>query len=128
MSKNFLWGILLFVVNFFILFQNYSKNFVLDADFFMQINQMCCFILGMLFANQYRKFNLKHISAICLNCLLFSLGISFVFGAYTENINYMFSFGIFVFEFSFFFLGYSIFYMLFCPKKRKRKDRSSARR
>lgn len=121
MSKNFLWSILLIVLNIFILFLNYSKDFTLPLSFFIEINQMIAFLIGMLYANQYRKFNLKYILGIVSNSLIFTIFITLIFGIYGAPISFSFSVLMFAFVFLAIFLGYSLFYVCFCPKRQKKK-------
>lgn len=123
MSKNFLWSIVLIVLNIFILFLNYSKDFTLPLSFFIEINQMIAFLIGMLYANQYRRFNLKYILGIVSNSLIFTTFITLIFGIYEAPISFSFSVLMFVFVFLAIFLGYSLFYVCFCPKRRKKKKK-----
>lgn len=126
MSKNFLWSILLIVLNILILFLNYSKDFTLPLSFFTEMNQMIAFLIGMLYANQYRKFGLKYILGIASNSLIYSIFMTILFGVFGAPVTILFSFLCFCFIFVSIFLGYSLFYVCFCPKSYKKRKKKNA--
>lgn len=125
MSKNFLWSILLIVLNILILFLNYSKDFTLPLSFFTEMNQMIAFLIGMLYANQYRKFGLKYILGIASNSLIYSIFMTVLFSVFGAPVTILFTFLCFCFIFVSIFLGYSLFYICFCPKTYKKKKRKN---
>lgn len=122
MGRNFIWGILMFVLNMFIVYQNYTKNFTIPNNFFIEANEMITFIIGVLYANQYRKFDFKHIWGIIVNSLVFSVLITITFGIYGSPVTILFSSLVFVFAFIGSFVGYGLFYFFFCPKRHKKKS------
>lgn len=128
MSKNFLWSILLIVLNILILFLNYSKDFTLPLSFFIEMNQMIAFLIGMLYANQYRKFGFKYILGIASNSLIYSIFMTVLFSVFGAPVTMVFTLLCFCFIFISIFLGYSLFYICFCPKSyKKRKKKNTSR-
>ena len=128
MSKNFIWSILLIVLNIFILFLNYSKDFTLPLNFFIEINQLIAFIVGMLYANQYRRMNIKHIFGIVSNSLIFTIFITVLFGIFGAPVNIKFSLLMFIFVFFAIFAGYALFYVCFCPKRYKNRIKKNKKK
>ena len=119
--KNFIWGVLLFVLNIFILYQNYTKNFTFPTDFFIESNQMMAFIIGIVYAQQCRKFDLPHILGIACNSLVFSVLITIIFAIYEAPVRFSFTILLFIGIFVCMFVSYWLYYWLFCPAKYKKK-------
>ena len=119
--KNFLWGVLLFILNIFILYQNYTKNFTLDAVFFIESNQMMAFLIGIIYAQQCRKFDMKHILGVVTNALVFAILTTIIFAIYGATVTFNFTILLFIGIFVCMFISYWLFYWLFCPDKYKRK-------
>ena len=119
--KNFLWGVLLFILNIFILYQNYTKNFSFPTVFFIEANQMMTFLIGIIYAQQYRKFDLKHVLGIASNALVFSILTTIIFAIYEAPVTFYFTMLLFGGVFICMFISYWMYYWLFCPAKYKKK-------
>lgn len=119
--KNFLWGVLLFLLNIFILYQNYTKNFTFPTVFFIEANQMMAFLIGIVYAQQCRKFDIKHILGIASNSLVFAVLTTIVFAIYGAPVTFSFTLLLFGGIFVCMFVSYWLFYFLFCPDKYKKK-------
>lgn len=121
MLKNFLWGVILFVLNIFLLYQNYNKNFTLPIDFFIEVNQVIALVAGVIYSSQTRRFNIKHILGVASNALVFSVLISILFMVFEAPVNITFTLLLFAAIFICMFVSYALHYWLFCPDKYKRK-------
>lgn len=121
--KNFFWGVLLFILNIFILYQNYTKNFTLDTIFFIESNQMMAFLMGIIYSQQCRRFGLKPILGIATNSLVFSVLTTILFAIYGAEVKFSFTVLLFLGIFICMFVSYGMFHWLFCPKKYKRRYR-----
>lgn len=119
--KNFLWGVLLFVLNIFILYQNYTKNFTFPTIFFIEANQMMAFLIGIVYAQQCRKFDLEHILGVACNSLVFSVLTTIAFAIYGAPVTFNFTMLLFGGIFLCMFISYWLYYWLFCPAKYKKK-------
>ena len=119
--KNFLWGILIFVLNIFLIYQNYTKNFTFSMSFFVEVNQMMAFLAGLIYSQQCRKFDLTHVLGIVSNSAIFSFLITIVFAIYGAKTSFQFTILLFVGTFICMFISYGLFYWLFCPEKYKNK-------
>lgn len=119
--KNFIWGVLLFVLNIFILYQNYTKNFTFPTVFFIESNQMMAFIIGIVYSQQCRKFDLRHILGVASNSLVFSVLTTIIFAIYGAPVNLKFTMLLFIGIFICMFISYWLYYWLFCPTKYKNK-------
>lgn len=121
MLKNFLWGILVFVVNLFVLYQNYAKGFSMPASYFIEVNQMITFIVGLIYSYQSRKFNLKSIMGVVYNSAIFAVLLSLLFAVYGAPVRFSFTLLVFIAVFVCMFVSYTLYYWLFCPDKYKKR-------
>lgn len=121
MVKNFLWGIILFFLNVFVLYLNYSKDFSLPLAFFIEFNQIIAFVVGVMYSQQCRKFDLKHILGVISNSLIYSILMSILFGIYGASVKFTFTLLLFIAIFLCMFISYSLYYWLFCPDKYKKR-------
>lgn len=121
--KNFIWGALLFVLNTFMLYQNYNKNFTFPMTFFIESNQMMAFIIGIVYSQQCRKFDLKHILGVASNALVFAVLTTIIFAIYGAPVNSRFTLLLFIGIFICMFVSYWLYYWLFCPTKYKKKQK-----
>lgn len=119
--KNFLWGIILFILNIFLLYQNYSKNFTIPTVFFIESNQMMAFVIGIMYAQQCRKFDIPSVLGIVCNSAIFSILTTMLFWVYGADVKFSFTLLLFGGIFSCIFISYIMFYWLFCPSKYKNK-------
>lgn len=119
--KNFLWGVLLFVLNIFLLYQNYTKNFTIPTVFFIEANQMMAFLIGLVYAQQCRKFDIPHILGVALNSAVFAILTTLLFAIYEAPVTFNFTLLLFGGIFLCMFVSYAMFYWLFCPAKYKNK-------
>ena len=132
--KNFLWGVLLFVLNIFLLYQNYTKNFSIPTVFFIEANQMMAFLIGIVYAQQCRKFNIQHILGLVLNSAIFAILTTILFAIYEAPVTVSFTLLLFGGIFLCMFISYAMFYWLFCPakykhkRKRKKYEKSMAKK
>lgn len=119
--KNFLWGLILFILNIFLLYQNYTKNFTIPTVFFIESNQMMAFIVGVIYAQQCRKLDIPHILGVACNSAVFSILTTLLFAVYGAPVTFSFTLLLFGGIFSCIFISYVMFYWLFCPSKYKNK-------
>lgn len=119
--RNFLWGIVLFILNIFLIYQNYVKGFSFSVDFFIESNQIIMLIIGVLYANECRKLNFKTITGIFSNSVIFSILLTILFALYESPVTITFTALIVLYTFICIFISYYIYYWLFCPDKHKKK-------
>lgn len=126
--KNFIWGVLLFVLNIFILYQNYTKNFTFPTTFFIESNQMMSFIIGIVYAQQCRKLDFRQILGIASNSFVFAILTTILFWIYGAPVKFQFTVLLFIGIFICMFISYWLYYWLFCPTKYKTKYKNKYKR
>lgn len=109
------WGIFLFLINLFFIFENYRKNFMFDPSVFIQLNEFIIFTFGIFYGSRYKKFQPV---SILWNCVSFSVLIQFLFFAYGCKPDGVMLLKIILFTYICMIIGHGLYIWLFVPTNR----------